>query len=155
DFEVLHRNTGALAKILSLKNELIRAGETACRGEIEELEEQLRIAEQQTPADLRELRQIYAMALIEELPENPASVSLDRQTWVSLQQLVSHDVFEQVLDASRIFYRNIHNQQQTINISDLQSEVNSQKTYHERKQEIEKKSIDNKNKVSRRVRELQ
>lgn len=155
DFEDLHRNTGALAKILSLKNELVRTGETACRGEIDGLEEQLRVAEQQTPSDLRELRQIYTMALIEKLPENPASVSLDRQTWVSFQQLVSHDVFEQILDASRVFCRNIHSQQQTINISGLQSEVNSQKNYHERKQEIERKSIDNKNKVSRRIRELQ
>lgn len=155
DFEQLHRGTGVLARIFSQKNELIKNGENSYRDEIEELEEQLRVSEQQTPADLRELRQIYAMALIEKLPENIASVSLDRRTWVNLQQMVAPDTFEQLLEASLLFCRNIHNQQKQVNIADLQSEVSSQKSYQQRKEEIERKSSDNKSKATRRIRELQ
>lgn len=159
DFEQLHRGTGVLARILSQKNELIKNGEKSYRDEIEELEEQLRVAEQQTPADLRELRQIYAMALIEKLPENVASVSIDRGAWVSFQQMISFDAFEEFLDASRLFVRqpdhyNRHQQQQ-VNVSGLQSEVSPQKSYQQRKEEIESKSIDNKNKKLRRIRDLQ
>src|SRR5690606_20898553 len=86
-------------QILSLRHDLIRNGEAIFRCEIEEIEEGLRVAEQQTPADLRELRQIYAMALIEKLPANIASVSLDGGAWVSFQQMISHDAFEEFLDA--------------------------------------------------------
>lgn len=160
DFEQLHRGTGVLARILSQKNELIKNGEKSYRDEIEELEEQLRVAEQQTPADLRELRQIYAMALIEKLPENVVSVSIDGgRGRVSLQQMVSHDAFESFLNASHIFVHKPdyygRQQQERIKVSGLQSEADPQKTYHERKKEIERKSIDNKNKASRRIRELQ
>src|SRR5690606_36710948 len=84
-----------------------------------------------------------------------ASVSLDRRTWVNLQQMVAPDTFEQLLEASLLFCRNIHNQQKQVNIADLQSEVSSQKSYQQRKEEIERKSSDNKSKATRRIRELQ
>lgn len=159
DFEDLHRDTGDLAEILSLKNELVRKGEESYRIEIANLEEKLRVAEQQVPTDLRELRQIYAMALIEKLSANVTSISFDEKVWVSPQQMASHDAFEKILDASRLFVRqpNHYNRQQQsqINISDLQSEMSLQKSYQERKQEIESKSIDNKNKCLRRIRDLQ
>lgn len=151
DFEQLHRGTGVLARILSQKNELIKNGEKSYRDDIEELEEQLRVAEQQTPADLRELRQIYAMALIEKLPANITSVSLDRRTWVNLQQMVAPDTFEQLLEASLLFCRNIHNQQQQVNIADLLTGESPQKSYQQRKEEIESKSTDNKSKQLRRM----
>ncbi|WP_029913464.1 hypothetical protein [Pelobacter seleniigenes] len=155
DFEQLHRGAGALAKILNLQDELIGHGEATYRTEIAELEKRLEIAERQTPSDLKELRQIYAMALIEKLPENVVTVSLDRQTWITLHQLVSHDAFEQFIEASRLFCRSgYYNQQDTVDVSKLQSEVDSQKSYKQRKTEIENKAAGNKNKSLRKIQEL-
>ena len=154
DFEQLHRGTGALNDILNLQKELIKHGEATYRTEIAKLETGLEVAERQTPSDLRELRQIYAMALIEKLPANAISVSLDNRTFIARPQLVAHDAFEQLIEASRIFYRNNLNQQQQVDVSKLQSEVDSQKSYQQRKEEIESKAADNKNKSLREIRDL-
>lgn len=154
DFERLHRGAGTLAGILNRKEQLIGNGEALYKNEITELEQGIEIAERQTPSDLRELRQIYAMALIEKLPTNAISVSHDQRTWIALPQLVRHDAFEQLIGAPRLFNRNFHNQQQQTDVSKLQSEVDSQKSYQQRKEEIESKAADNKNKSLRQMRDL-
>lgn len=154
DFEQLHRGAGNLAKILNLKDELIRPAEVTYRTEITGLEERLEIAERQTPSDLRELRQIYAMALVEKLPANTISVSHDQQTWCSLSQLVSHDAFEKLFETSRLFCRNDYGHLNHFDASKLQSEVDAHRSYLQRKMEIESKAADNKNKILRRISEL-
>ncbi|AHG65391.1 YobI family P-loop NTPase [Advenella mimigardefordensis] len=155
DFEQLHRGVGNLAEILNRQDELIRDGEARYRTEIDELEKQLEVAERQTPSDLVELRQIYAMALIEKLPDNAIGVRLDHHgTWIVLPQLASHDAFEQLIGATRILYRNANNNQNWVDVSNLQAEVDSQKSYQQRKGEIVSKGDDNKNKLLRQIHDL-
>nr|WP_315983541.1 hypothetical protein [Aliamphritea spongicola] len=155
DFERLHRGTGILAEILNLQEELIETGETTYRREIAKLEKQLEIAEQQVPSDLRELRQIYAMALIEKLPANHDSVSVDRRNWIKLSKLSSHDELELFISATRLSSRNdYYNNESQIDVSTLQNEVDSQRTYHQRMTEIENGATDNKNKSLREIHEL-
>lgn len=153
DFEELHRGAGNLAEILDRQGELIRHGEHRYRTEIAEIEKRLGVAERQTPSDLKELRKVYAMALIEQLPANVSNVSPDGQAWISLQQLAAPDEFEKLIEASRVIYR-YNNQRQSINIHELQGEVGSQKSYQQRKEEIESKAVDNKNKSLRKIRDL-
>ncbi len=154
DFERLHRGAGTLANILNLQDELIGHGEAAYRAEIAELEKRIEVAERQTPSDLRELRQIYAMALIEKFQPNTVSVSHNGRTWITLQQLVEHDMFDQLIEAPRINGRTLQGHPECIDSSKLQSEVDSQKSYQQRKDEIEIKAVDNKNKSLRRIRDL-
>lgn len=155
DFEELHRGKGKLAGILKLKDELIGITETRLRTEIAELEDRLEAAERQIPSDLKELRQIYAMALIEKLPTNATSVSHNQQVWMGLPELVGSDLFEQMLKAQHVYYRyNNNHYPQSLDISELQSEVDSQKNYLQRKKEIEIKAVDNKNKLLRRLNSL-
>lgn len=154
DFEQLHRGVGVLAGILNLQDEFIRDCEHRYRTEITELETELEVAEQQTPLDLRELRKIYAMALIEKLPANITKVRFEGAQWINLPQLVSHESFEQIIEAPVLFGSTMNGQQRQVDISQFQSEVDCQKSYQQRKVEIEKKSTDNKNKSSRRIREL-
>lgn len=154
DFEQLHRGAGILAEILNRKEQLIGEGETLYKKEIMELEREIEIAERQTPSDLRELRQIYAMALIEKLPADVSSISLDQRIWIPLPQLVRHDAFEQLIGAPHLFHRSVHTQPRRIDVSKLQSEVDSLKSYQQRKEDIECKAADNKNKSARRISEL-
>ncbi|MFB2814169.1 ATP-binding protein [Shewanella xiamenensis] len=154
DFEQLHRGTGNLAKILNLKDELIRHGEATHRGDIEKIEKQLEVAEQQTPLDLNELRKIYAMALIEKLPENLCKVSTDGTGWIPFSQLVNHNAFEQLIGATSLSCLNSNGYHQNVNISTLQSEVDTKRSYQKRKVEIESKATDNKNGSLRRISEL-
>ncbi|RWY91465.1 ATP-binding protein [Rhizobium leguminosarum] len=154
DFEQLHRGEGNLADILGRHDELVGHAEAACKAEIAELEQKIDIAERQTPSDLKELRRIYAMALIEKLPADSNSVSLDGGAWITLPQLVGQDSLEQVIAAKKIIYRNVYNHAQRIDISTLQHEVDSHKTYLQRKVEIENKTEANKSESLGRVREL-
>lgn len=154
DFEELHRGEGTLFAILNLRDELVGHGEATCRTEIEELEKQLEDVERETVSDLGELRKIYAMALIEKLPEDVKRVSLDRSHWISCRQLVSHDAFEQLIEAHRLIGLTFQGHQRQIDVSQLQSEVDSQKSFQQRKELIEGKVTDSKNKSLRQIRAL-
>jgi hypothetical protein len=154
DFEQLHQGAGNLAEILNRQDELIEAGEAMYRAEILKIERQLEAAEQQIPSDLRELRKIYAMALVEKLPANTHSVSHDQQRWVELRNLVSYDAFEKLIAAKYLHYRLANNHHHRIDVSTWQSEVDSQKFYEQRKEEIESKTADNKNKSLRQILDL-
>lgn len=155
DFEQLHRGEGNLAYILSRHDELVAQGEVDCRAEIAELEQEIDVAERQTPSDLKELRQIYAMSLVQMLPEGVSRISIDGRSWIAIHSLVDHDAFELLIAGSHINSRGLYNnQQQQTNISSLQNEVDGQKSYTQRKAEIESKSEANKSESLRRIREL-
>ncbi len=153
DFEHLHRGEGNLAKILSRKDELIMQSEAKYKSEIADLEQKIEAAERQTPADQKELRQIYGMALIQMLPANVISVSLDARSWIPLQQLVGHSTFEQLIDAKHLYYRNINGAHQ-VSIASLQDDVDPLRSYSQRESEIENKATDKKKESLHRIREL-
>lgn len=154
DFERLHRGEGSLAHILSRQDELIAQGEVAYRSEITELEQRIETAEKQTPRDLKELRQIYAMMLIENLPLHTISLSFHGQTWIPLQQLVDHETFDQLITAPHLISRNIHGNTQHLDVPSLLDGTVDQKSYLQRKAEIESKASASKNESLRRIREL-
>ncbi|MFA0133919.1 ATP-binding protein [Vibrio splendidus] len=154
DFEKLHRGKGALAAILSYRDELISLGEKKFREEITSLEKQLDIAERQTPSDLKELRQIYAMALIEVLPSNATSVGTDHHNHVAIAKLTGYGQFDELFETRYIYSRNIHGHSQRLDVSQLQANVDQHKTYLQRKEEIENKSEENKTKTLRTIRDL-
>lgn len=154
DFEQLHRGEGNLADILNRQDELIAHSETAHRSEIAEIEMGIENAERQTPSDLKELRQIYAMALIEKLPDNIMSVSLDGGEWVASRELTGFSAFEQLIQAPQLICLNVHNNRVRQDISSLQHDVDPQKSYLQRKAEIERKSVTHKNESLRRIQDI-
>lgn len=154
DFEQLHRGGGTLAEILNRQEELIGSGEATYRTEVAKLEKQLEIAERQTPSDLKELRQIYAMALIEKFSAHGPQVSLDNKSWVTLAHLANHAMFEQLIEAPQLLFGQNRQHSQWVDISKLQSEVDSEKSYQQRKAEIESKAADSKNKTWHLISEL-
>ncbi|MGK0443219.1 MAG: energy-coupling factor transporter ATP-binding protein EcfA2 [Bermanella sp.] len=154
DFEQLHRGVGVLFKILNIKDELIAPSELVYREKIEELEKQLEIAEQQVPSDLVELKKIYSMNLIEKLRPDTIQVCYQQGNWVPLKELVNDDAFEELIGATNLIQKNAYNHQNNINLSHLKSETDPQKTYKQRKAEIESNSEDNKSKILRHIRDL-
>ena len=154
DFEKLHRGEGTLAAILNFQDDLISHGEKKFRAEITSLEKQLDIAERQTPSDLKELRQIYAMALIEMLPSHTTTVGIDQNNQVAIVQLTGYGQLEQLIEARYIYCRNIHGHFQRQDVSTLQANVDQHKTYLKRKEEIENKAEENKTKTLRAIRDL-
>jgi len=154
DFEDLHRGEGNLAKILARHDELVAQSEIAQRSEIAALEKATVAAERQTPADLRELNQIYAMALIERLPENTTHINIDGQQWISCRQLPEQDPLESWISATRFNYRISGQYSNQIQLPDIEGKVDPQRTYSQRRDEILEKSVAGKLESQRRIAEL-
>lgn len=154
DFEQLHRGTGILARILNFRDALFEQGEKTYRIEIAELERQLADAEQQTPFNLKELRRIYAMALIEKIPANALGILNDRQAVIALPQLCDHPEFERLIEASRVTCRIANGSQPSVDISQLHKELDPNRTYKQRKDEIEFKAEEKRDQSLRRIGEL-
>lgn len=154
DFEDLHRGEGNLAKILARHDEFVEQGEVAHRSEIAALEQRTVAAERQTPADLRELNQIYAMTLIEQLPEHVTQIKVDGQPWITCRQLPQQDPFEPWISAGRIDCRTMQGYNQQVPLADIEDMVDAQRTYSHRRDEIKEKSDARKLENQRRIAEL-
>lgn len=154
DFEELHRGTGNFAEILNRKDELIEHGEAEYRREIVDLEKDIQNTENQTPSNLRELRQIYAMALIEKLPEQVVTVGPNWNAQIPLSQIVDHDSFEQLIEQQQIPCKRRNNSNHSVDISGFQSEVDAQRTFQQRKAEIERRSSESRKSIQTKINHL-
>ncbi|PKR56843.1 DNA-binding protein [Thalassospira lohafexi] len=154
DFEELHREKGKLAEILSRHDALIANAEHVYRSRILELERQMRDAEQQVFSNLEELRKIYAMTLIDKIPQGYASLEING-SWIDpMPSLWKQKGFDQIFEKQQARYRSRHNHFQFLDLVALQNEVNADKTYQQRKQEVEHKSDEFRNSASKDIREL-
>lgn len=154
DFEELHRGQGTLYEILKLKDKLIEVSEAAYKSEISELEMRLEVAEQQIPLDMSELKKVYAMTLIEKLPEGFDRVRTEQTSWIHVSQLAKCEEFEQLVQMNRLICGNSRGNQQQVDISTLSSENGSNKSYEQRKVEIENKEADTKNSILIQIRDI-
>lgn len=154
DFEDLHRSRGNLWQILDRHKDLIVSGEAACKAQIEHFEQLLEVAERQVPADLLELRRIYAMALVEKLPSHPTHVAAQSQSWVEIASLAKSDAFDEIITSQNIKCLYAQSYQQTVAITTLQSEVDALRTYQQRKGEIAHRAVEFKASTARLLREL-
>jgi len=140
DFENLHRDNGNLARIVRSHDRYIASSETRCTAEISRLEALVDEGERQLPNDLKELRRIYAMALIERIPAHYSEISLDHSNFITLSALPSSEQFENYLDAKQIFMRHLNGSSNPLPIEDFQSTVDPARNFQQRKIDIEKKS---------------
>lgn len=154
DFEKLHRNEGHLAQVLGRHDVYVARGEAHYKAEISRLEEQIELADRQLPTDLQELRNIYAMALIEKLPDLVSQVSIDGGSFMTIRALPKSDQFDQFVASSQIVCLNVNGHRQQVNIGGFQTEVNSAQSYLERKEAVERKSGEHKSSASKAIHEL-
>ncbi|MFM2476409.1 ATP-binding protein [Celerinatantimonas sp. MCCC 1A17872] len=151
DFEQLHRKQGTFAAILNLRDILINKRETDYRAEIKKLEQQLKATELQVFENLKELRQIYTMNIIEALPADTINIGSHNGTLIALSKLTSHNLFDQLLEDSRIRYQRSNHPIQSSN-NPLDSD--SRNSYKQRKKVIEDKAVDNKSNIINKIRNL-
>ena len=154
DFERLHRGEGHLARILGRKDELIAARERSYRTEIAELERVIETAEQEVPKNLRELRRIYAMALLEKLPANISGISLTGQAFVAPATLSEHKDFEQIITAPVLHCNFFNGVRRQLENGAFQESVDPETGYAERMRSIEHKGDEHKKAAHRRIAHL-
>jgi hypothetical protein len=154
DFENLHRGVGNLSQILGRHQEYIAKAESEYKAEIARIEGQIEIAERQQPADLQELRQIYAMALIQKLPPEANYVNMPDVGSVPINSLTQDERIDQLIGTTNVVWRSANNYQANANITGFEKDVSSSKTFEVRKAEIGHKSAEFKDAASRSVRDL-
>lgn len=154
DFESLHRGKGNLANILRSHDHYIATSESRYRAEISRLEKLVDEGEKQLPNDLAELRRIYAMAIIEMIPEHLTRVSHDRSTIIPLRNLANDERFETILESRQLFASSTQGHQQAFDITELQTKVDPHRTFKQRKEDVEKKSAAFKDSSLKRTREI-
>lgn len=154
DFENLHRRKGNLALILDRHDALIASGEARYKAEMARIEQEMDVAERQVPDDLLELRRIYAMILIEKLPSYASHVGLNSQQLVDIPSLAKSDMFDQIIEASTLYYRQTQGYPQQFNVPEPQDEVDSQERYQARKSQVEWLAVEARTAASASLREL-
>ncbi|CTQ58138.1 YobI family P-loop NTPase [Roseibium album] len=154
DFEELHRGRGKLAEILNKHDSYISTVESRNRVLVSKLEKQISDAEKQVPADQEELRKIYAMSLASKIPEGHNIFEFEGNRHDPLHSILNHRVFDEQLEKQEIVCRSPQNQIVRIKLIGLQDEVNPEKSYQDRKDEIEQRTEKFKEKTSKTIREL-
>lgn len=154
DFEDLHRGEGHLASIFDSKDLMIAEAERAYKEEIAQLEQEIQRAEQQVPKDVRELRRVYAMALIEKMPPATLNVGTIGGSSIALLDLTESNMFDDIINSDVVNYNSMRHGSGNQNIGDLQSSVDPTSSYHERLTLIEKKYQDSIEESQRRIIEL-
>lgn len=154
DFEKLHRGEGRLASIFDRKDTLIAEAERACRKEIAQLEQDIENAEQQIPKDIKELRRIYAMALIERLPSPLVSVGMRRDATLAVAQLTDSATFDDIISSKQVHTLTVNNVWSQHDFSELQSAVDPASSYADRVASIEMRSQASRDAAYKRIREL-
>ncbi len=136
DFEKLHQQKGVLAGIFNEYENLIASKEGALRTQIVAIESSVAQAKKQLPASLKELRNIYAMAVIQHVPAHYSAIRFENFE-IQLSQLPDHERFEDIIHAPNLIFQNIQRNQRTVNLPNIENEVNPQRSYLERKADIE------------------
>ena len=154
DFENLHRGKGSLADVLRSHDRNIAASESRYTAEISQLEHLIDQGEKQLPSDLTELRRIYAMAIIEHVPENCTYVGLNQGDLRALNSLANDEYVEKILDARHIVVRSVHGHTQQILVSDFLGKIDPNRTYQQRKTDVQKKSTAFRDSTLKKIRDL-
>ena len=154
DFEELHREKGKLAEILRRHDDYVANSEINYKSKISELERNINNAENQLPNDLEELRKIYAMTLLAKAPSGHTMIQFNGAWKDAMQIIGNYQQFDELIEMPEILFRSPQGHVQRTDIRGLQKEVNSEKTYQERKAELHHKSGESKDAAALAVRDL-
>ena len=154
DFESLHRGKGTLADVLRSHDRNIAANEARFKAEISRLEEQLDQGEKQLPNDLAELRRIYAMAIVEIVPEGHSRIGLNHQAMIALTNLAKDEHLETILEASQLITTSIQGHQHYLQVGSLQAKIDIHRTFQQRKDEVQRKSVVFRDSALKEIRDL-
>ncbi|MEQ9040832.1 MAG: ATP-binding protein [Silicimonas sp.] len=153
DFELLHQQKGKIARILQRYDECVAVVEADKRAAIQRINEGVAEAEAQHPHNLKELRRIYAMAIVDRLDGQYSGVRI-RNVSVHMSQLTDHELFEEILSSENIQQYGPQVGVRSLNLSGVQSDVDTKLSYAKRKEFIERRSSESKAEAAKKVQDL-
>jgi hypothetical protein len=156
DFAALHRQEGVLTQVLGRYDQYVAKVEEKVRGEISTIEARLQVGDDQALRDEAELRQVYAMAVIQVIPANHVSIATPEGN-LQLQQLVEPDVLEKLFarKTTTVLGPAPYHRQAVADVSGVQASVDPTRTFEQRKFELGAKSAKARKEAEKRIRELE
>ncbi|MBY5646012.1 ATP-binding protein [Rhizobium leguminosarum] len=153
DFAALHRQEGALSKVLNRYDEFVEKSGEAIRSQLKEIEADLLRSDEQFVRHLAELHRIYAMAMVERIPQFFTHLHTNFGQ-IALAALPQHPQFEDLFSQPPMTVTNNAGQQSRVDLRGIEAAVDPNWTFAERKTQIEHKSSDHREKVEKRSQEL-
>lgn len=150
DFESLHQQKGKIATVLQRYDECVASVEMDHKAAIRKIEAEIAEAEEQHPRDLKELRRVYAMAILDRLQNNYSIVRI-RNVDIHPHSLTDHELLEEIIETPVVQQRSIQGHQSELNLSTLQHDVDARRSYKERKKLIERKSSEHREGAARSI----
>jgi hypothetical protein len=159
DFAALHRQEGVLASVLRRHDEFVSDAEQKLRGEIAQIKAHIVTGEEQELRDEADLRKVYAMAVIERLPENYQQLFIQDDP-LRIAQLTEDGVLETLLQTKKKVSVNIqrpgyHPNRVPVDLKDLETSVDPTRTFEVRKVDIGSKSAKFRRESEKRISELE
>jgi hypothetical protein len=154
DFADLHRQAGVLSQVLGGYQQYISRMERDIRAKIAAIEADLDTGEAQALRDISELRKVYAMAIVERMPDNYQTIQVGGAN-VHVSQLAAGDYLETLLALRTV---NVSTPQYgyrtAMDLSGVQEAMDPSRTFEQRKADVELKSTKFKQKCEKRLTEL-
>lgn len=161
DFESLHHGKGALFDICKKKPEYILETKTRIQEKINELQNQREQAKSEPARNIRELTDAYIGRIMISAPQNQAVLGIVINNQHVLFSQVTTENFES-LSSEQAIYLATHPQAHPshrvpINKSfaQLEQEINPGETFLERKNNLENKSVEQRNKIEQDIQKLE
>ncbi|CVI20277.1 conserved hypothetical protein [Agrobacterium fabacearum CFBP 5771] len=153
DFAALHRQEGALSKVLNRYDEFVERSGDKIRLELDEIQADLHRSDEQYARDLIELHRIYAMAMVERVPQYFTHLHATFGQ-ISLAALPQHPQFEDLFSQPPMRVTNNAGQQSTVDLRGIEAAVDPNRSFAERKTQIEHKSSEHREKMEKKSQEL-
>lgn len=153
DFAALHRQEGALSKVLNRYDEFVEKSGGKIRLELDEIQADLHRSDEQYARDLGELHRIYAMAMVERVPQFFTHL---HPTFgqIALAALPQHPQFEDLFSQPPMRVTNNAGQQSSVDLRGIEAAVDPNWSFAERKMQIEQKSSEHREKMEKKSQEL-
>ena len=151
DFENLHRGRGNLAQILHGHELYVATSEARLAAEIASLEAQVEVSERQVPRDVAEVVKIYAMELMELIPDGITHIGLNQNNMMPLKALTQSERLGELLAASNLLVSSPYLGMQHLSTSALHTKLNAGAAFQQRKEEIEARSATSRKATARTI----
>lgn len=153
DFEQLHQQKGLLASLLTQHDAIISNAEEKGRNEIDKLTAAVEDAKKRHPRDNAELRKIYAMALIEQLPAGHSAILFNSEQ-INFGSIATHAQFEGILSSRTLSSLGYGTGWQQSSPLSIEQAVDPEISFKERRVLLEKQSDEDIKRLQDRISQI-
>lgn len=156
DFSKLYRKKGKLYNVINKRGEYVDSLTEELLNKIQEKEEKLPEFDRHKHIQVQELKSIYLLKLLEELPNDCGNIILNNKR-KSISELIEDVNFNEIKQSSDIRYSRFNNNQKLnsgISFNEIEKLVHDSMSYEERKKYIVESNRNKSNSIKNEILEI-